>query len=74
MQYSHRFSNVRFKHILLPVWMAAYPYKNKVYRFLINGETGRTAGKSPVSPLKVLLAAGIGLLAAALLFLLWRLL
>ena len=70
MEYDHRFSDVRFKHILLPVWMASYPYKQKIYRFLINGETGKAAGKSPVSPAKVLAAVGLGLLAAAALWLL----
>ena len=74
MEYAHRFSGVRFKHILLPVWMAAYRYKQKIYRFLINGETGVVSGESPVSPAKVLLAVGIGLAGAALLFLLFRML
>lgn len=56
MRYDHRFSDVRFKHILLPVWLSSYTYRGKIYRFMVNGETGRVAGKAPVSPLKVLLA------------------
>jgi hypothetical protein len=63
MRYNHFFSNVRFKHILLPVWMSSYTYRKKIYRFLINGETGRLSGKAPVSALKVactvLLAAAV---------------
>ena len=72
MVYQHNFSNVRFKHILLPVWLSSYTYKEKVYRFMINGETGRLEGKAPVSVLKVLAAIGIGLAAIlALYFLLY---
>ncbi len=70
MRYSHQFSNVKFKHILLPVWMSSYSYKNKVYNFMINGETGVVAGKSPVSALKVTLAVLLGLGLAALIVLL----
>jgi predicted RNA-binding Zn-ribbon protein involved in translation (DUF1610 family) len=49
------FSNITFKHILLPVWISAFDYKGKVYRFMVNGQTGELDGKSPVSALKVTL-------------------
>jgi ribosomal protein S27E len=50
------FSAVTFKHVLLPVWIAAYRYRNKVYRFLVNGQTGEVVGKAPWSILKITLA------------------
>ena len=28
------FDKISFKHILLPVWLSSYRYKNKVYRFV----------------------------------------
>lgn len=59
MQYHHIFQNVRFKHILLPVWMSSYAYQGKVYRFLVNGETGSVSGKAPVSAVKVALTVVI---------------
>ena len=34
-------SDVTFKHILLPVWMAAYKFFGESYRFVVNGQTGR---------------------------------
>ena len=37
-------SDVTFKHILLPVWLAAYKYRGKSYRFVVNGQTGRVSG------------------------------
>ena len=70
MRYDHRFSDVRFKHILLSVWLSSYTYRGKIYRFMVNGETGRVAGKAPVSPLKVLLACLLAAGAVALIALL----
>ncbi len=46
-------SNTTFKHILLPVWSAAFRYRGKTYRFIINGRTGRTQGERPYSKLKI---------------------
>ena len=46
---STAYSEVRFKHVLLPVWISAYRFRNKTYRFLVNGQTGEVAGESPLS-------------------------
>ncbi|NLI62162.1 MAG: hypothetical protein GX362_01955 [Methanosarcinaceae archaeon] len=46
-------SNVKYKHILAPVWVSAFTYNGKTYRFLINGQTGKVDGKFPISWLKV---------------------
>ena len=51
-----------FKHTLLPVWIASYRYNNKVYNFMVNGETGRVQGEAPISWWKVALAVLITLL------------
>ncbi|MEX0284455.1 MAG: TFIIB-type zinc finger domain-containing protein [Paracoccaceae bacterium] len=58
-------SDVTFKHILLPVWMAAYKFRGKTYRFVVNGRTGRVQGERPWSAIKILIAVTIGLLIAA---------
>lgn len=50
---STRYSDVRFKHVLLPVWISAYRFRDKTYRFLVNGQTGEVAGESPLSWFKV---------------------
>ncbi|MGB1216745.1 MAG: hypothetical protein ACPG5P_02655 [Saprospiraceae bacterium] len=42
-----------FKHIVLPLWISSYRYRNKVYHFTVNGQTGKVAGKKPISPFKV---------------------
>ena len=63
-----RYSDVKFKHVMLPVWMSAYRYRDKVFRFLINGQTGEVCGESPKSWWKV------ALLTAAILLVLFTLL
>lgn len=51
---SNQFSNITFKHILLPIWIAAYRYNGKVFRFLVNGQTGEVVGRAPWSVWKIL--------------------
>jgi hypothetical protein len=35
--------------VLLPVHVLSYRYKDKLYRFLVNGQTGKIVGQKPVS-------------------------
>lgn len=58
-------SDVTFKHILLPVWLAVYKYRGETYRFVVNGRTGRVQGERPWSVLKISIAVVLGLLVAA---------
>jgi len=60
-----KISDVTFKHILLPVWLAAYKYNGKTFRFVVNGRTGKVQGERPYSALKITIAVVIGLLIAA---------
>lgn len=48
-----RHQDVSFKHILLPIWMAAYQYRKKTYRFVVNGQTGEVQGERPYSVWKI---------------------
>lgn len=69
-------SEETFKHILLPVWMAAYKYGGKSYRFVVNGQTGRVRGERPWSAWKIAAAVVLGLIAAGALayyYQYWRL-
>ena len=58
-----QYNNPTFKHILLPVWISAYSFKDKTYRFLVNARTGEVQGERPYSAIKITLAV---LAAAAL--------
>ncbi|MEM6740250.1 MAG: primosomal protein N' (replication factor Y) - superfamily II helicase [Pseudomonadota bacterium] len=64
-------SDVTFKHILLPVWTAAYRYRGESYRCLVNGQTGRVQGERPYSVWKIAFAVLLGLLVAGALGYLW---
>ncbi|GAA3853089.1 primosomal protein N' (replication factor Y) - superfamily II helicase [Celeribacter arenosi] len=57
--------DVTYKHILLPVWMAAYKYRGRTYRFVVNGRTGRVQGERPFSAWKIAFAVLLGVIVAA---------
>jgi predicted RNA-binding Zn-ribbon protein involved in translation (DUF1610 family) len=46
---------------LLPVWILAYRYRDQVFRFLVNGQTGRCTGTAPTSYKKIAAAIGIAI-------------
>ncbi len=48
-----QYNDISFKHILLPLWISAYKYNNKVYRFTINARTGEVQGERPYSAWKI---------------------
>ena len=50
---------------------SSFKYKDKIYQFDMNGQTGKVGGKSPVSAWKVLLAILIGVGAKAALYFLF---
>ena len=57
-----RYGEIRFKHILLPVWMSAFRFRDRVYRFVVNGRSGEVQGERPYSPWKIAFAILLGLL------------
>lgn len=68
---STHYSAVTFKHLLLPVYLGAYRFRERVFQVVVNGRTGEVQGERPYSFWKIfffvlcLLAA---LLAVALVF------
>lgn len=58
-------SDVTFKHILVPVWIAAYKYRGRSYRFVVNGQTGAVSGERPWSAWKITLAVAAAMIVAA---------
>ena len=55
------YNNIKYKYLLAPVWLSSFKYKDKIYNFMVNGETGKVSGKSPVSALRVAIAILIAL-------------
>jgi predicted RNA-binding Zn-ribbon protein involved in translation (DUF1610 family) len=48
-----RYEGITFKHLLLPVWVSAYRYHGRSYRFIINGQSGAVTGDRPYSAWKI---------------------
>jgi hypothetical protein len=61
MKVNLRLSGLSSEPVLLPVWIMAYRYRDAVFRFLVNGQTGKATGKAPVSYQKIAVAIGITL-------------
>jgi hypothetical protein len=64
LQVETTFSALAYKNALLPIWIAAYDYHNKPYRFLVNGVTGKCTGTAPWSWIKVTLTILAALIVA----------
>jgi hypothetical protein len=59
-QLETRHLDVTFKHVLLPVWVAAFRYRGRVFQIAVNGQTGAVAGQRPWSWMKICLTILIG--------------
>ncbi len=51
------YTNVNSRYAMLPVWLLNVEYRGKDYLFAINGETGKIAGKLPMSMQKLFLTS-----------------
>ncbi|HET7409740.1 MAG TPA: primosomal protein N' (replication factor Y) - superfamily II helicase [Paracoccaceae bacterium] len=58
-----RFSDITFKHVLLPVWLASYRFRDRVFQVAINGRTGEVTGERPYSTIKIAIAVVLALIA-----------
>jgi hypothetical protein len=63
------FSARTFKHVLVPVWLLVYMFGSRNFQVVVNGYTGRIAGRYPYSPWKVALLI-VAILLAVMLFIL----
>lgn len=57
-----RYDAITYKHVMLPVWLMAYRFREKSYQVFINAATGEVQGERPWSGWKIAFAV---LLAAA---------
>lgn len=51
--------DIKWEHMLFPLWFLSYSFKDRQYQFAMNGQTGKFAGNLPVDKAK---AALFGLL------------
>lgn len=68
-----QYDAITYKHLLLPVWLLAYRYRDQAYRVFINASTGEVQGERPYSAWKIAFAViavvtivvGVGLFASS---------
>ncbi|MBQ9486100.1 MAG: hypothetical protein IJU83_04600 [Clostridia bacterium] len=53
--------DVKFKYVMIPVYVGNFTFRQKLYNFFVNGTTGKTYGKYPKSGCKIGVLVGIGL-------------
>lgn len=53
-------NNVTYKNVLFPVWTASFEWKDKIYNYAINAQTGKLVGERPYSVTKIVFAIAGG--------------
>ena len=67
---SYEITKVDWHYIMLPVWFMSYKYKDKMYEFVLNGQTGKISGSLPIhKPLLNACCAGLFAATTAVVFL-----
>ena len=59
MKVNIRIEGLTGEPVLLPVWIMAYQYRGRLFRFLVNGQTGQCTGSAPTSYGKIAAVVGI---------------
>ena len=59
LQVNVRLEGLSSEPVLLPVWVMTYRYKGRMFRFLLNGQTGKASGQAPFSWKKAFSLIGI---------------
>ena len=55
------FSEINSDLCLLPFYLANYEHRGRLYKFIVNGQTGKAGGDTPFSWAGVGIVVGIGL-------------
>lgn len=65
--------NVKYKYVMIPVYVGNFNFRQKLYNFFVNGTTGKTYGKYPKSGLKIgVLAATLAAVAGCVIYFLLK--
>lgn len=62
LQMDTSFDDITYKYLLLPIWVSNFKYNDQVFQFMVNGQTGKVAGKTPISIPKVIITV-VGIIA-----------
>jgi hypothetical protein len=58
-------SALKYKHVLLPIWLLAYRYQNRAFLVAVNGATGEVQGQRPYSWVKIAITVLLAVVATA---------
>ncbi|MBS9777421.1 MAG: hypothetical protein KGV50_01530 [Gammaproteobacteria bacterium] len=68
------YQNSTYKLVMLPIWHSSFEYRGKIYKTVINGQSGKIAGQYPKSTIKITIAAtAAALLIGAVVYFVWQL-
>lgn len=68
LRFSTIHDDITYKYLMLPIWLSSFHYKEKIYRFMVNGQTGQVGGDAPISPLRVTIAVILSLITIAIIW------
>jgi hypothetical protein len=69
LQITPDYSARTFKHVLVPVWLLSYDYGARAFQVIVNGYTGRIAGRYPKSFWKIAFLVLLAAMAALVILL-----
>lgn len=52
--FSFDLKQAKWEYSLMPIWLITYKYKNEMYYFAMNGQTGKTCGRIPIDKPKLI--------------------
>ncbi|WP_010300277.1 hypothetical protein [Kurthia senegalensis] len=68
LHFSTTHDQITYKYLMLPMWLSSFRYKDNVFQFMVNGQTGKVGGKAPISPLRVTIAVILATIVFILLY------
>lgn len=68
LHFSTTHDDITYKYLMLPIWLSSFRYKKKIYRFMVNGQTGQVGGDAPISPIRVTIAVLVSLIVIACIY------
>ena len=66
LQIRPTYSGRTFKHLLVPVWLLSYTYGPRAFQVIVNGYTGKIAGRYPYSVWKIVLLVLLAIVVIAI--------
>lgn len=57
-----RLHDVQIELQALPIWIGSFRHRDRPWRFVVNGATGKVVGRAPLDRMKVAIAVALGLL------------